>query len=927
MLESYLRLISHLCTESSEARTWVLSQSNPNVLDTLFTLCNTTVPGRLQACSFIMLRSLLTSKSTDTAMTIWTALDSWASGAYAPPHIARPLKMSSPREWLERMTLTSIASTFDQANEFTALLLALMSPVNVAGGLNDELSFPKNLGSSYRMPGVEPYIDLVLDRIFATMSSELEDPVRNRVLTYNVLSFVTTCLGTFNEDLLVLANISSVPIDEAMSPSSLSTYVLQHPFCRTMEWLFNDRVLSVLFAAAHKDVNEVAASSADSPLVLSLLRCIEVMNLLVDLQSTYLNIARPLIKEQSSGRRQAVFNPSLASFEDSVALHLRLIVDLGLYSGLGNQDLAVSSLKLLGKLASSRRLNAPIAQGSQLFQPGNRLISIIEQEGEMDRISRSLSLAMQLDRRELEQGPESPGWTIKSIILEFLAQTLAASPDQPTLAHALLGFSCRGTLVNIDPAGLFASGLSLFHAVLHLVAEYPDGDEASMHLWALSLRQMGMEVLSVLWRSPLTSTVVLAELRSNEFFFRLILRQANINVNTFWNGVPLKQPEFMLSNSAEALQQYFWQRNSFYEYAATEIRLLDLETSSIKARTFSALLGSTTTPEGEQLSNITIFDLLDFVEIDLSAPVMEIECSFFEGIDFATSAKASDGSATNYDMRLLEEMLGLRLNKIRKAGQLQDSNQEQRVIVEAEHILNHFRSINNWSGLNLAKDKTLASWCDLMILTVQACELDTDGKAALIFQALQVLTPKLELFTQSSGLGGQLIANVIRALMSRFDFGIPAMDSSRAGDFANDRLFQVLLTSLRAISCSEVNIQLREILYEICHRYLSRMSLESDVPIHRRHGTQTLKATGARTVEIICDDAFGATPSCRVAALLLLNSLAILAESGQSTYITEAVVRTNFLQIVVESIERIPLELRETRANGMVEAFSRNCLN
>ena len=922
MLESYLRLISHLCTESSKARAWILSQSSPHILDTLLTLCNSTVPTRLQACSFIMIKSLLTEKTPDVTSLVWTALDHWASGAYATPNIARPSKMASPMAWLEDVTFKSVSSTFDQANEFSALIQALISPTDAVITSNDQLPFPENLGSTYRMPGVEPYIDLILDKIFAVMSLELEEPLKNRVLTYNVLTLLTISLGTFNEDLLVLASKNSLHIEEAMDSSSLSVYVQLHPFCRTMEWLFNDRVLSALFATSHQDVEEILASSPGSPTILSLLRSIEVMNYIMDLQSTYLNVARPLIKEQSTGRRKAVFNTSLASFEDSVALHLQLIVDLGQYASLGIQELTAASLKLLGKLASSRRLNTLSVQGSNLLGQGNRLISVMENEDNLERISRPLALAMQIDSRDLEQGPESTSWTTKSFILGFLVQTLSAFPQQPNLAHALLGFSCKGTLVAVAPEGLFAKGLSLFHAIQQLVTEYPDGDEGSMHVGALALRQMGMEVLAILWRSSLTSSLILEELRAKDFLFRLLLRQQNIDFDTIWNGRSIRQSDFISTDSAEAMLQYFWQRNSLYEYASTEIRLVAREGGpSLKARIFSALLGSTSTSDGEQLSNLSIFDLFDFIELGLPLPPGKSGGKYFMGTDFNVATNTiKTGAGFMYDITLVEQILGLRLTKLRKTGQLQDSHEEQRALTEANGIISYFQSVNNWTGLSLAREGTLTTWADLMTLTIEICDLNSDGRTALILQALQILTPKLDVSFLERESGGRHIADLAKRLMFQFDFGSSAIESSQAGDFANDRLLQVFRAAFKAINGPQSDTHLRETLYNICHCYLTQMIVVSNASILSRRGIQTLKAAGERTIEIICDDAFGAQPACRVAALFLLEALQTSLEYEQSTYVIDFLVQTNFLQIMVESIEKIPLELRETGAQGQFES-------
>jgi len=919
MLESYLRLSSHLCTESTEARSWVLSQTSPHMIDTLFYLCNGTVPSRLQSCAFSVIRALLTSKSAGTGIAIWGALDQWVCGAYAPSlNLSRTSKIPNAATKSEEATFRAIAGDFEQANAFVDLLQSLLNPALPDTGLNDRLPFPEALGSSYRMPGVDPYVDLVLDKIFADMMPQLEEPLKNRILAYNILSFVVICLGTFNEDLVVLANKSAISVDEAMNTSSLSTYVTLHPFSRVMDWMFNERVLALLFATMHQDVDEVSSSPPDSPVVLNLIRGIEAMNLIMDLQPTYLDIVRPLRKEQLSGRNQSVFNPSLASFEDSVALHLDLIVDLGLYSGIGNQDLAMSSLKLLQKLASSRLLNAQVSPGSGQRIHGNRLIGVVEQHNDLERISRSLRLGLELDPRILEQGPKSADWAIKSVTLEFLVHNLSASPDRPTLAHALLGFACAGAALDVEPESLFAKGLSLFHSIVHLVADYPDGEEGRTQLWALSIRQLGIEVLSILWKSPLTSALVLTELRASDLLFALCLRQQHVDPTSQWDDRSIRDPDFMFTESAESLQQFLLQRCDLLEYAGAELRRVALEGApSLKARIFSTLLGSTSLPNGQQVPNITIFELLDFMELDMTNRVPSPKANHFAGLDFGVTFGASPGSShTIHDLRLVEEMIALRFNELRRSGRLQDANEEQQVIAEAEHIVQYLRSVNNECILTLATWKTLTAWTDLLILAIDTNDLDHEAKAALILQALQVVTPKLEIYALNHDPCVTALANLVQALLFQLDFKTSALDRSRAGDVANDRLFQVFRTALRAVSGPEVGMQLREVLYNICYRYLAEMCAVSDIPIRRRHGMHSVKVTGEKTMDIICDDAYNASATCRISALLLLDALAILAKVEASNYIIESMVRTNFLQILVESIEDIPPELRSTHAKG-----------
>lgn len=918
MLESYLRLTTHLCGESAEVRAWIMAQPRFPILEVLFQLCNSTVPSRLQACAFKLVRSLLTEKSVEVGLTVWTSLDHWISGAFSPHNFPRPPKATTPAAWAEEVTFPAIAGSFEQTCEFICLLQNLVRPAVPDAGLNDQLPFPETLGSAYRMAGIEPYIDFVFDRIFASRLPHGEDQLQHRIMTLNILSFAALCLRTFNEDLVILANRSTMAVDEAMNTSSLLTYVRLHPFSRVMEWMFNDRVLYQLFACAEYEIEEVSSASPNSPLVLGLLRTIEVMNLIIDLQSTYLDIVRPLIKMQSVGRRRPVLNPSLASFEDTVALKVDLVVALGLYSGVGIQELTVGSLELLGKLASSRKLNIQATPGLNQRLYGNRLISAVEQHDGIDPIARSLCHAMELDLRELSQGPSAPGWTIKSVILDFLIHCLSVSPDTPTLAHALLGFACKGTNVDVEESSSFEEKQSLFHAVLNLAIEYPDGDGESLQAWALGIKQKGMQVLSILWASPLTSLLTMHQLQADESLFALFLRQRTVGPHTVWDGRSIRDSDFSYTESVEALEHCLWYRCSLFEYTSTAIRLAVANgASSLRAKIFSTLLGSTLMPDGEQIPNPTVFDLFDFIELDIGGDISWPQLNYFASLDFSISTGPGlQKPVESFDMKMIHEMIALRANELRKSGRFQDANEEQRAGEEAQRILHYFQTGNSRQVLTFASLQTTKAWAELLILSIGTCSLDPAGKAALILQALQLSTPKLEGYASTNVQQAIEIAKLILALLFQLDFEASALDRSRAGDVANDRLFQVFRTALRAVNRPNVDMQLREVLYKICYRYLGSMAVVSDAPIRRRHGIQTVRATGERTMNVVCDDAFGASAPCRISALLLLDSLAAMAKVDKSNYIIDSLVRTNFLQVLVESIESIPQELRQTNAKG-----------
>jgi nuclear pore complex protein Nup205 len=129
--------------------------------------------------------------------------------------------------------------------------------------------------------------------------------------------------------------------------------------------------------------------------------------------------------------------------------------------------------------------------------------------------------------------------------------------------------------------------------------------------------------------------------------------------------------------------------------------------------------------------------------------------------------------------------------------------------------------------------------------------------------------------------------------------------------------------SLRAINSLGANPPLKEIFYTISYRYLTGMSDVSGLSgIYRRHSTQTIKAAGERFIDIICDDAHGGEPMCRISALLLLGALVKMAEKDNSRYIIESLGRLNFMGILVDSIRNIPNDIRETSREGIYSPSS-----
>ena len=722
MLECYLRLVTQLCRHSSQARTFVLEWQHESLTlrDILFQLASSQIDSRLRACAFTTLSSLLTNKRREESDTMWTKLDQWISGGSAPASTQPQRAPARPSpSWSEHVILETIAAGFEEANSFLGLLNGLISAGRDDYGLNDSLPFPENLGSTYRMPGIDSYVDFAVGKAFGERTAQVTDLVQLRLLRLSCLDFIATCLSTFNEDLVVVANRSSFPVDAAIHTSSLEAYVRLHPFARVMEWLYNERVLTALFATAHQDINEVNGAANDSPYILSLVRSIEVMDLIMKLQPTYIDVVRPLVKSKSD-RRHAIAHSAIASFEDALLKNLHVVVDLGLYCGTGHQELTLASLSLLEKLSSSKKLVVSPAAGFGKYSDRSKLIGVYEQNDDADRVARSLIAELRIDGRELEGRQLAPGYVIKTSILGFLKNCLLALPDRPTLAHLLLGFICRVRELEIGGDSLIAEGASLFHAIVTLAIDYPEigpvppelpvtifldeeeeeekatvrswppfygfailinpqkKDEAqqihpmtgapSHFAWLSNIREACMDILSLLWRSPISNVLVMNELRSLDFVFVLAMRQDTINANTLWDGKTIRDGEFLYSDSAIGFRDFLRQRTSFYDYLARELQVAATEKmNGLRERLQGVLMGATKFPGQEPLASPTVFDLFDFMELEIPAAMDRPPWENFADIDFDVCRVEGKGSYSPYDIAGAQELMLLRRNELTSA--------------------------------------------------------------------------------------------------------------------------------------------------------------------------------------------------------------------------------------------------------------------
>ncbi|KAK4106052.1 hypothetical protein N658DRAFT_415457 [Parathielavia hyrcaniae] len=935
MLECYMRLIAKLVTESEVARQRMIMDEDLRLVDTLFKLSDGPLPSRLRAAVFYVLKALMTRKQAPENEILWRYVDGWTTHTLNNPtaqqknayHLGQPV---SPRGFMEEF-LNELSTGFEESNAFIQLLTSLFAPLDGPGGLNDTLTFPEDLGSTVRAPGMEPYVDFVF-RVFSQKAQDVYDPAQLRALRLSCLDFALTCLSTFNEDLIILGNESNIAIDIAMPTTDLATYVRLHPFARVMEWLFNEKVVAALIRTIHQDSVSLGSASPDSPLMLSILRGIQVMIKALDLQETYLHLVRPLIQSEPSRQRTAVANAAYSSFEDGILSHLGLVVDLGKYCNLGHCDLTLACLKLLEKISTSPKIISAWNPDAGRVGHRNKAIVQLERDGEGQSIATSLAAQISASLDPVLEA-EFEGYVVKLFILDFLYECLKATPDQPTIAHLLLGFRCELNRLTIEPRGAFDTQRSLFHSLLNVIIGISVYEEEhGMRRYLIALKYRLLRILQVLWKSPLSASPVMDELRATNFLFHMLLKEVQIQPDLRWDDLEASNPGFLLSDASVAYVDYLGVRAMIFEYMSKELcSVSQNRIPSIKRQIFDALNGQIKLDDGEPLNLANIFDLFDFLNPDATWSADVPQFVFYKDLDLKPSAVEHPEAGLQYNIHKVRETVALKRNEFR--GTLQVVPQQHLDAIDSEErLLVEYLTFTNRLKLFAASRLTLLrAWANLLLVMFEANDFRGTPKMAFLLQALQAILPVLESYSTLSPAEAFELARIAKVLLFKLDISdaddgttsVLGKEKFSVGNLVSDKLFQLFQLCLGSIGRWAGSAELRALYYGICYRYLTAV-VDKDTASAAAHNRstrslatariKTLKAIqldGSRLLNVICDDAYGSDTACQTAATIVLSALvhtsrrSSAAPSDDDTQIIDSLNRLNFIGVLVDSLKTI----------------------
>ncbi|KAI6779020.1 nuclear pore complex protein Nup205 [Emericellopsis cladophorae] len=922
MLEAYLRLMTRLATENETARLFLLQNTNFNVVEAILELTSAPIPPRLRGCGFTALKALLTRKSTAEGHTMWQCLDQWVTGGYATvltAHHRQP--QSSPKNSMER-SFDEMSHGFEDPESLTQLLLALVRPAVDSSPLNDGLPFPENLGSAYRASGIDVYVDFVVGMIFAAKSSELQDVHQIRVLRLCCLDFIMACLDTFNEDLIITANRTNMAVDNIIATADLATYVRLHPFTRVMEWMYNERVIAALYSTVHQEPVDVANAAPDSPLILGILRGVEVISKILDLQVTYLDIVKPLIRSEPRSRPQTIAKSAYPTFEDGLVSRLGLVVDMGNYCGLGHANLTLACLKLMERMSSSSKITS-LWSGSVRHNHRNKAVVAMEANGEHESIARAF-ISELMQPLDPTREAESANYATKVYILDFLYQCLLETSGQPTIAHLLLGFKCGVDSVSIESNSLFEERESLFHVVLRLLLDTPTTDHNGVRQWLVGLRVRALRILQVLWSSPLSASLIIEELRSNELLFHLLLRETVIHPRLLWEGEAADTPYFLVTEGATSLLDLLSLRGMTLDYIAMELCMISQgKTPSVKRRIFEALNGQIMGDENEPIAVPSIFDLFDFHLPPNAWTIQPPPLRIYRDLDLGICSDHGADGTEIWNVERARELILLKRSAMKHAGVV-IADSEAKILVEEEQAIEDSMVMTN-REVQLASQglSVLEAWAKLLLVMAECNDFEGAARTQFFLQALQSILPSFEANATERPADAIILAKLSKILLSKLyaPKSPDAHDTTTlaVGNLINDKVYQIFQICIQAIGKWVDSAELRSVYYENCYTYLTGMPDDDGLVKNRTKVVKAIRVYGERLLNVICDDAYNGEPRCQTAALILLGTLVHIDQIEGDAFIVEMLNRLNFIGVLVDSLQNIMQEWHQVFTSGTKE--------
>ncbi|KAG4304921.1 hypothetical protein PORY_001596 [Pneumocystis oryctolagi] len=912
ILKSYFHLITSILSHCPFISSALYQKYNP--IPILFDLLSCQLSNDLYCRILLTLTSFLSGKNLEIRNTIWNSLDQWAYQQNGGIHLAFsayivPNKLndwSKPSEKVDRTLRMFVSSSLSLSIAFVLLLNNLIMPIN---NLNNDVPFPEDLGLNRKDPGIQLFIDLVMDLFLTSNSLVLENKVGGLQLFLECLKFIQQSLKTYNLDIAEIANINGIEINKLVKTLSLSSYLNLHPGNRIMQHMYRNNIYISLFNFIHVALNAIENTDNDFWL-LCLDTSLHILDLVLHLQLLFLEWNSSVANQSAyiiSGTHNKL---NSETFEDIMLFHLNIIVYINLCIGINSFNISKTAVSILKRLSNSSQItNTKNYKQSRTFKR-NKLLSILETVDESKKIRFGAINLIQMEQNYslncISQDSAS------KVFLEFLVWDLQKHQNIPTLSHFFLGFQILddGTSDIGTEKGEIGSEISILHCLLSFIKNSSETEQTLLdspeNNSSNTVIEIIMHIIFLLFKSPLTSNIIYNILKTEKDTIIKLLSPEPLT----WE-LPKLNSSSLNTFSLKPIKILLY-RGWLLHIVAIKLRKIILYNATtlqqcyIKALTFDEINKNNKNGYVHLLhQGIRILKYLDLLELDIITDDQECILEKTQQM-FSSIPKLSDSL---YDIKKIKTFLKL------KTREFQDkkiyNNQEKTATIIEKDIVSQVEISNILIEMNNAKLLCFQGWANLLGILLEDCttHLTQSQKDSLITESLRILTPKLTNFSKKN-------RNIIEICSSTILILIRHVTQNTIYEEKYSFFFKNILLGIQNPNTNET---IRQNLYVTVISYLDILfnplklkqnqlydnnTFNGYKNILEKKGniSQIIGSCNNRLMHIICGDAIYGSGMLKMLSYLILSLAGKIDSIIPLNSLWDTLIHQNYLRIFVESL-------------------------
>jgi len=834
--------------------------------------------------------------------------------------------------------------------------------------LHDVLPFDENIGEKYRIPGVHPFVNFVMQLFPTALSSTPLDEESKSILVTTCLEFLYQSLNSFNPDLIKFANVGGVNIDSAISCSSLMAYVSLHPGSLVMTHLLDDRILTPLLETLNLPIERVNEEPKTSPVIQSLLRGLQIINLALNWQQMFMDVVEPQIRDHlqtvTGQDLHSLRHTSLKSIESRILSRVASVNQIALFINAEDPEIALLAVQTLDRLAAFARGNRAGGLTAMEIPRRNRLLEIIRNSKDSKRIMFGvLNKLEEIDTEETIAPFESNSLRQKRAVLSLLRKDLIDSPEVPSVAHFLLGYHINegGRLELNERKGNVGSEISVLNSVFDLIDPLEDevlsatvSDRSPMETMSrdLSTSELALEIVVRLCTSPLTAAITTAAIRQDAVYLQKFSTETTIFPKLL-SAIEIELRDGLSTTGRSSIISASLRRKTWLlRYLANELHIFASQKASSSLRSMTEFLigkksesrgfQSLFDPEGNEGRRILTFfeqviiNVGSFDDIDPS-----LFGEVFSQVDWGSCRAEPRPGYFESDCQQVSELILLKTREVLNTPPPKDEKTQQSLFEQGRAVVETFVERNVMQEMTWANGECLEAWAELftVILEEGLKTVEKPLQESFINEAMRIIALRFgDISFLHSPHADTLSYILFHLIQSMQEF---AMVGARGGllelmDPSTDRFTTFFGNLIAAIQgCSHIQ-SIRENLYfviyscvtfamsyipppnpEVSNRSTLRANSKGfDAQAFMSGLVQVTTTNGERFVDMLCHDSLTADGTCKVTSTLLLGILAESDAEAKLGIIGPILERRAFLRLFVPSIAEARTELEDAIRSG-----------